>query len=1058
MTPLYYKFACHLLSFLSDARLLLLGDPFQRIFSFNGSSDCYLLHPDKYFGEQVSGGEFHQKNISISWRITPDMADWINHNLHPRALKSAKDTPQWEKWWEENGPPLLKSWGSGLKGNPKKRKRKSSSGEDVEMFVSEFCCGETLLHRINKLYKTKQDDELALLAYSLKSQNSPTQVLTRKLGSAQSENWAILADLGNSEKMTDEELSGKRIASTIHRFKGLELPIIVVLSFDSFYEKFVEPLELFNLYYVACTRATEKLIVVQESREQPYLTLRGGGVVSAGHDGIEGIDCEVVEFTRYKSFDEILDVFSLSSRKVKTVGTPFIFEKGDFLVEGRGDQTKENISVLTSLLLDIILDFHLGRLHSRLKSIMEPLRKAETIAKLDPSRERVFDENLFDFLEEKIDQPYFSNAELFRLAALEFTFRCRYHHLWRQIKTFEKGPSSSKISRSIQNILLIFQSLFGWEQTIEDVEVEKKRKMREPESYLDLPPSSQKIAQQIKETDVWETRQNLQINFACLDIKGASRFNGVFLKSEYRIAMVRPPRIVLLVVANSLQLDHLTNAQVPASMKWLSKFSSVLKELNEEVSVKTEESPKGIRNNDIDGDAEIIDLTFEEEKTPKKQKTGLKALIERAHEQVHDNFYRAYVILANLGELHEVKLDLKPVSDAPLHFEFFYRQACRKCGRPSPTPQEISNQFHIWVTDLLFEEHICEMPVGSDLIFFPSPPTFAPRPDPAPSKRMFKSNKIKKSHSTGLSPFYPQTKQSFGKPQPTSIPELKRYGDCGPNQKITRPKDESPVHDLGQEPGSLPPGRPKGVSLVRDLKPLSSSQNIVRSSSMSSRQMAQSPVSVLEPLKPFQPQKKPGLKPEPSSQKIRQYPPRNSRPKDESPAYDLRPEPRSLLSTRPKNESTVCDLRPYSLSSSQKIVKSSSMNSQAITQSSVSPMSAPKPLEPFQPQKKPPFQPQKKSPLSFPQSYPRSNKPTTEFPKRKSAGVSCYDGQDQGASVPKKKRMFYGQHSSPKNQHPSSFPFETQKDFTKTPPRSNTLDENDFDLFLESLKHPTPPL
>jgi len=96
MSELYCKFVRHMLThFVQPPVMLIMGDPFQRIFGFTKSDVDYLINPEKYFGDLVyKNGGFQLFHLTISWRITHEMADWINTYLNPELLKYA-----YPDWW-----------------------------------------------------------------------------------------------------------------------------------------------------------------------------------------------------------------------------------------------------------------------------------------------------------------------------------------------------------------------------------------------------------------------------------------------------------------------------------------------------------------------------------------------------------------------------------------------------------------------------------------------------------------------------------------------------------------------------------------------------------------------------------------------------------------------------------------------------------------------------------------------------------------------------------------------------------------------------------------------
>ena len=117
LSALYVEFVQHLLRFVpTPPTLLLVGDPFQSIFRYLGASTDYMLCPERYFASDP-GVPFERMHLTTCWRITPEMAAWVNTHLHPRHL-ALTVAPE---WWATHGPQLLELWGEGIRaGKPSK--------------------------------------------------------------------------------------------------------------------------------------------------------------------------------------------------------------------------------------------------------------------------------------------------------------------------------------------------------------------------------------------------------------------------------------------------------------------------------------------------------------------------------------------------------------------------------------------------------------------------------------------------------------------------------------------------------------------------------------------------------------------------------------------------------------------------------------------------------------------------------------------------------------------------------------------------------------------------
>lgn len=256
-------------------QLMIVGDIFQAIYTFNGSSDTYLRNPEYWFGSYCKpGGVFTTHRLNICYRITHEMAAWINVNLHPKFLKFAEtENPQ---WWEQNKDYLLDVFGLGIQADPK---RPACPGS-----VSEFHCPGLFRGKLNAGLKRELKyiqekfgaKNTAILSLSVHS--PPCKSLFQEMSRLKTEdnNWVVL---DNETSGTPNVTANKGIVSSVHKCKGMEFPAVIFSGFDDYQERttkfkiFENPSKLYNLFYVALTRASQKLVICS-SAKNPYVTQR----------------------------------------------------------------------------------------------------------------------------------------------------------------------------------------------------------------------------------------------------------------------------------------------------------------------------------------------------------------------------------------------------------------------------------------------------------------------------------------------------------------------------------------------------------------------------------------------------------------------------------------------------------------------------------------------------------------------------------------------------------------------------------------------------------------
>ena len=246
-------------SFLSPGhRLLLLGDRFQNIFqALHQSSPAYMDHPESHFG-----GTFWRASISTSFRITNEMAMWINKYLNP-VKGIAHHFPQ---EWSKIGTEVTEAWGTGIHAHP------SAKGPPVDFHqfnlyqsaIPSVVC-ETIREHVRKYGK----DSVMVLVHSCKiTSRHPATRLINQLGDRQ--DWIVL---DGEFRETDELLLNKGVVATPYKMKGRENSLVVFLGLDAHLER-DPPLLAFAIAYVACTRARTKLVIVGHEEESLFFTMR----------------------------------------------------------------------------------------------------------------------------------------------------------------------------------------------------------------------------------------------------------------------------------------------------------------------------------------------------------------------------------------------------------------------------------------------------------------------------------------------------------------------------------------------------------------------------------------------------------------------------------------------------------------------------------------------------------------------------------------------------------------------------------------------------------------
>lgn len=247
MTPLYFQFVAKVLRDLSTRPLMMiLGDTKQSLYEYKGADVRFLTEASIIWQpcRQIAFPDrFEACSLQTSFRITNQMADFVNKvMLGTTRLLATKE-----------GPPVHYIVGS---------------EEDNQ---------KRIYGRILAILEDKgvQPDDIFILAPSIKNKN------VRKLENQLVEKGVPCFVAREDEELLDERIiRGKIVFSSFHSSKGRQRPYVFVLGFDtsSLYKREPEECaECPNTLYVACTRASQQLFVLETirrgNRQLPFLTM-----------------------------------------------------------------------------------------------------------------------------------------------------------------------------------------------------------------------------------------------------------------------------------------------------------------------------------------------------------------------------------------------------------------------------------------------------------------------------------------------------------------------------------------------------------------------------------------------------------------------------------------------------------------------------------------------------------------------------------------------------------------------------------------------------------------
>jgi len=235
MSFLYFQFmAKFAFDMGTKFQLCVLGDYMQGIYEFKGADIRSLTHAHIIWRNHplLSSRVFQQCTLQTSYRITNQHARFNNDVLlgMPR-LKAIKDGPLVEY----------------IRDNRMNSERR-------------------VIAKIMQLINTGvSPGDIFVLAASVKGVNSNVRRMENALVERDIPCYVPMFD---NEGFEDRVIEGKVVFSTFHSVKGRERPIVIVMGFDqSYFNIYGHELptdKCPNVIYVACTRSTSKLILLEK--------------------------------------------------------------------------------------------------------------------------------------------------------------------------------------------------------------------------------------------------------------------------------------------------------------------------------------------------------------------------------------------------------------------------------------------------------------------------------------------------------------------------------------------------------------------------------------------------------------------------------------------------------------------------------------------------------------------------------------------------------------------------------------------------------------------------
>jgi hypothetical protein len=299
MNKLYYKLVNKIINDNQrDCRICIIGDRYQSIYQFNCADHRFITLADQIF--KPNDLEWKELKLSVSFRITNQMADFINHCVMGFNYITANKT-----------------------------------GNKVRYIMTETFNYDRPLAEVIEYLKDCHYDDIFILAPSIKKgkNDSPVRVLANALTKF---DIPIHVPTDDDAKLDEDVIKNKVVFSTFHQAKGLERKNVIVYCFDESYfqifNKNADPNFCPNEIYVAITRASENLTILHNTQKN-YLPFLNDDLLSkyayyeksnlrTVYEGGKTITLDVSEVTKHLPSDVVnnaLDFFEkVEIRKSKT--------------------------------------------------------------------------------------------------------------------------------------------------------------------------------------------------------------------------------------------------------------------------------------------------------------------------------------------------------------------------------------------------------------------------------------------------------------------------------------------------------------------------------------------------------------------------------------------------------------------------------------------------------------------------------------------------------------------------------------------------------------------
>lgn len=242
MNTMYYEFVCKICAdnVKRNIQICIFGDRRQCIFSELKNSDSrFITLADKVFDFDFNPNkEWHKHRLSISHRVTTKMADFLNEcMIHEKRVTSVKQ-----------------------------------SNFDIRYHICDSYSDPYFI--IKDILTEYHPGDILIIANTAKKRETPLSRIAEQISDAL--NIPVYRDTDTDGRTNQKTWNNKVVFTTINKTKGLERKVVVIFGFDDFFEFNRKSATCPDIFYVAATRATERLYIIHDKKNNylPWLDIK----------------------------------------------------------------------------------------------------------------------------------------------------------------------------------------------------------------------------------------------------------------------------------------------------------------------------------------------------------------------------------------------------------------------------------------------------------------------------------------------------------------------------------------------------------------------------------------------------------------------------------------------------------------------------------------------------------------------------------------------------------------------------------------------------------------